>query len=504
MYVIQELHKTYGDKLWDFRILLLNAGGQSQRLPSASVLGKIFTALPIEPFYQVLDLKLALYLPFLRRMRPGFFHAAADTIELYDAGGEREEWSFKESGFTAVAHPSSLQIGKNHGVFVLEKAEPSKDGQSKLVEFRSCREVLQKPSVERMRDRGAVQTQNNPTGSGEHQEFVYTDSYFFFDHSSAKKLLEFYTAEAPLGCEIDSYGDFLQALGPLATNAYTKDVKNVAKVESCLVETREKVFNLLKGTPLNVVLLNSSKFYHLGTMKECLSHFCQDPVLAKEIGFSSHVFSHFSTPVITQLTKRPKQEKKKQGCLIHSLVPESSVLPKNTITEFCHFRVTLTVGANSLVSNCAYTGDDLEAISIPEDTFIHTIAIKEKGENTPKFVTMIFGIGDNLKKIADAETLPYLGDHSLRDALKTWGISVNSVFPNGKLLSLWQAKLFPSASTMGESLELALKMLAASRGGESCGLSQRTTYSMADLLQHKDIAGMLTYREDLYKLISSQ
>ena len=31
-------------------------------------------------------------------------------------------------------------------------------------------------------------------------------------------LEDFYHAAAPLACEIDAYGDFLQALGPLATS----------------------------------------------------------------------------------------------------------------------------------------------------------------------------------------------------------------------------------------------------------------------------------------------
>jgi fucose-1-phosphate guanylyltransferase len=46
-----------------------------------------------------------------------------------------------------------------------------------------------------------------PTGVDE----VYTDSAFFFDRSTAKSLLQFYTANKPLQCEVDAYGDFLQA-----------------------------------------------------------------------------------------------------------------------------------------------------------------------------------------------------------------------------------------------------------------------------------------------------
>uniref|UniRef100_A0A8C9JSD5 Fucose-1-phosphate guanylyltransferase n=1 Tax=Panthera tigris altaica TaxID=74533 RepID=A0A8C9JSD5_PANTA len=40
------LEKLYGDKWNSFTILLIHSGGYSQRLPNASALGKIFTALP--------------------------------------------------------------------------------------------------------------------------------------------------------------------------------------------------------------------------------------------------------------------------------------------------------------------------------------------------------------------------------------------------------------------------------------------------------------------------
>uniref|UniRef100_A0A8D2DBA7 Fucose-1-phosphate guanylyltransferase n=1 Tax=Sciurus vulgaris TaxID=55149 RepID=A0A8D2DBA7_SCIVU len=42
------LEKLYGDKWNSFTILLIHSGGYSQRLPSASALGKIFTALPLD------------------------------------------------------------------------------------------------------------------------------------------------------------------------------------------------------------------------------------------------------------------------------------------------------------------------------------------------------------------------------------------------------------------------------------------------------------------------
>ena len=48
-------------------------------------INKSFSPLPIVSSghpYQMLDLKLALYLPFLQAMEPGVFIAASDTIEV--------------------------------------------------------------------------------------------------------------------------------------------------------------------------------------------------------------------------------------------------------------------------------------------------------------------------------------------------------------------------------------------------------------------------------------
>ena len=50
-------------------------------------------------------------------MPPGIFVTSADTIELYVLDGD---WTFNNSGFTALAHPSPIEIGTTHGVFVLD------------------------------------------------------------------------------------------------------------------------------------------------------------------------------------------------------------------------------------------------------------------------------------------------------------------------------------------------------------------------------------------------
>ena len=63
------------------------SGGQLSNQHRTKVEHTFFSPLPIVssgPPYQMLDLKLALYLPFLKAMQPGVFIAASDTIEVFD------------------------------------------------------------------------------------------------------------------------------------------------------------------------------------------------------------------------------------------------------------------------------------------------------------------------------------------------------------------------------------------------------------------------------------
>ncbi|KAM9384098.1 fucose-1-phosphate guanylyltransferase isoform 3-T3 [Pholidichthys leucotaenia] len=61
LYALQQLSDIFGKTLDKLKIILIHAGGFSQRLPSASALGKIFMAVPLgDPVYQMLELKLAM------------------------------------------------------------------------------------------------------------------------------------------------------------------------------------------------------------------------------------------------------------------------------------------------------------------------------------------------------------------------------------------------------------------------------------------------------------
>lgn len=46
MVALNSLVDEFGDKFYQYRTLLLNTGGYSQRQPNGAMLGKIFTLLP--------------------------------------------------------------------------------------------------------------------------------------------------------------------------------------------------------------------------------------------------------------------------------------------------------------------------------------------------------------------------------------------------------------------------------------------------------------------------
>jgi len=495
MRAVSQLTDIYAERLDSLYILLINAGGQSQRLASASALGKIFTALPMGcPPWQVLELKLAAYLPLLARMSPGYLHVASDTIEVFDLGddGEFADWNFSRPGLTALAHPSSLSIGSTHGVFVFR----DKVNQSKVTQFQTCVEVLQKPTVDTMRNKGAIFTEINSF-----EEIVYTDSLYYFDHSFARCLLDFYQSEAPLKCEIDGYGDYMQPLGENATPDFASDTRNVSSVNEYLVPTRLKLYHHLKGSQFNVVVMNASQFFHLGTMREYMHNFCDDENLMKYTGFQPQTFCDLDSDNFVS-----------RGCTIHSVFKAGATIGRSTVVEYCRFDCPAVIGDNCIISHCSCTSAS-SSVTISSNLFLHTVPVKQLNTpNTPKYVTLAFHIDDNVK--AKAARVP--ADTGTALQLKFLGKPLSEAVvgsvPETRLFatdsfgevncSLWYARLFAPKSSMDAALAATLSLV----NGEKIdfGLEESSEFlSASEAMQKKDIHSMLDNVQQLYTAIRS-
>jgi len=491
MHVIAQLTDIYAERLDSLYILLINAGGQSQRLASASALGKIFTALPMGcPPWQILELKLAAYLPLLARMSPGYLHVASDTIEVFDLGdgGEFSDWNFAQPGLTALAHPSGLEIGSTHGVFIFHDDSCS---QSKVTEFRPCTEVLQKPTVDTMKRKGAILTE-----AGSSEEVVYTDSLYYFDHSFARRLLDFLKSEMPLKCEIDGYGDYMQPLGAYATADFASDTRNVSSVNEHLLPTRLKLFHHLKGSPFNVVVMTASQFFHLGTMREYLHNFCVSEDLAKYTGFQQQTFCEFDSSSFSS-----------HGCTIHSVFQAAATIGNSSLIEYCRFDGPVVVGDNCIISHC-YCMSNSTTLLIPSNYFLHTIPVKSNMLAGPKYVTLVFHIDDNVKYKATelpgteiTAQLMFLG-RPLSEAV-VGSFAETKLFAtdsSGELnCSLWYARLFAVKSSMDAALASALSLVNGER--INFDLEESEFLSASEAVQNKDIHSMLDNVQQLHRSI---
>ncbi|XP_078075162.1 fucose-1-phosphate guanylyltransferase [Mustelus asterias] len=491
---LHRLEELYGDKLDSFTVLLIHAGGYSQRLPSASALGKIFTALPLgNPVYQMLELKLAMYIDFPTHMKPGVLVTCADDIELYSVS-ETEAICFNRPGFTALAHPSSLSIGTTHGVFVLEAGRVQ--GVQKELEYETCHRFLHKPSVETMQETGAVCRAGHSLTSGgdtEEVDFVYTDSVYYFDRPTAKQLLAILGEIGSLSCEIDAYGDFLQALGPGATADYTRNTANVSQEEDQLVAVRQKIFECLRGTPLNVAMLNNSKFYHLGTAQEYIYHLTADVTLRAQLGLLSDPSG------IGQLCPDSNGQ---IPCIIESLIGQGCNVSPGSVIEYSRLGPGSCVGTNSIVSGCCVR----ENSTIPPGTFLHSLCIPGG------FATVMFGTGDNLKRtvpsLSEIHELQLLG-FNFQEAAMRLGLKISEhLFSDSgrKRPSLWSARIFPAARARAEdSVAAVLEMFEALQGKSVHQLpNDGQLLSIEDILQRKEVMSMLIFRKQLTEEISQR
>ena len=267
--VLSVLSSLYGSDWSKLKVLVVHAGGYSQRFPSASCLGKAFVSLPRVNaqggLYNMLQMKLVSYIEFPGKMpRGGVFVSSSDTIEVYEDSDL--DWEFASEGVTALGIPSGLDVAVGHGVFAVDEDSLQKSSLS-----HACRKFLHKPSVKTIEKERAILPELDQFSG----KMALTDSAFFMSSQVCSKLLEYYQTVRPLKCELDAYGDFLQALGTDSSKGYVENTKNVVISSDTLVQRRSEVYEVLRGTQLTVIALvnlNDSslknRVWHLGRVHQ--------------------------------------------------------------------------------------------------------------------------------------------------------------------------------------------------------------------------------------------
>eukprot|EP01135_Chromosphaera_perkinsii_P005500 Nk52_evm49s352 gene=Nk52_evmTU49s352 len=425
------------------KVLLIHSGGYSTRLPNVSDFGKIFAPFPIvcegEAYcFDLLDCKLMSYIDIANCISGGVFACCADTFEMFPLMDEMVR--FVKDGFTALAHPSSLAVARKHGVYVFEAGPELKKkvANELFVEVPMLR-FLHKPSEELMRKNGALLDCERVCNE---KEFVFTDSTFYIGGEVVSCLLDVFDKVYPFEEEIDAYGDILGSLGAQQDTPPSLQPSKLKKL----------VFKRLNGIPVSCILAPSSRFFHFGTLEEYILHFCGKSELSNQFEIPSWCCSSCWP---AHKDPNPPERTCPQGSLVfQSFIDgnmDTRVLPPSII-EYSVVGAGSEIEGGSVISCCRIP----KGTCIPKEIILHTVALKSADATQPLYVTVMFGITDDLKAEIDSGAISEDNRYANR-SLSEFKLNESKVWPSSKVTrTLWHAKLFNPCRSPEESLLVTL------------------------------------------------
>ena len=223
---IEEGKESFLSWLSEEKRILIHAGGQSKRLPSYAVSGKVLMPLPVfrwERGQRLSQDLMSVQLPLYEKMMA----MAPDNIHTMVVSGDvliratQPLQPIPEADVVCYGLWLDASVAKNHGVFVSSRRTPT-----------VLKQMLQKPSVQTLTDL-------------QKDHFYLTDIGIWLLSDKAVKLL----IARSEGREYDLYGEFGCALG-------TEPTKPDGDISDLSVA---------------IVPLAGGEFYHFGTSREMIS-----------------------------------------------------------------------------------------------------------------------------------------------------------------------------------------------------------------------------------------
>ena len=213
-----------------------------------------------------------------------------------------------------------------------------------------------------------------------------------------------------------------------------------------VTKVNKAIVSSIGDTPLSILTLHQSKYYHLGTTNELIYYFCENDDLKTELNMDQVVNS-----LVTG------DDEAIEGIVLNAVVAGGSVLPKNSIVEYSIIEKRVILGAKTILSNVHISSP---CLSIPAGFLYHTIPIIHDSQT--RYVTVAFHNTDDLKcevDLVSSASLQYGG--KLLDELyeSSERYSTESVFSGSSSATLWTARIFTSHVDMNESFTETVTML---------------------------------------------
>ncbi len=408
------------------RVLLIHSGGDSKRVPQYSLCGKLFSPVPRElPDGRpstLFDEFLIGMAGVPSRFKEGMLILSGDVLLLFNS--LQIDASFE--GAAAISMKSSVEIGKDHGVFL-------NDGTDHVKKF------LHKQTVKTLIDMGAVNGEGNvdlDTGavlcSSEMLEALFS---LIADNGkiSEEKYNQFVNERS----RISFYGDFLYPLAKESTLEQFYQEQPEGSFCEELWECRTKIWEALHPFSMKLICLSPAEFIHFGTTRELRL------LLTKEI--EDYEFLEWKPTICAN--------RELEGVALHKVLLEENI----TIEEGCYIESSMLKGNTIVRQGAVVSSLCLEDVEVPENAVLHAVQLRD----TKEYLVRIYGVDDNPKNTLENKGSFLTGN--LEILIEKAGITEKDLWEGGEHY-LWNAKLYPAKSTQEEAIQTSLVLVKILEG----------------------------------------
>jgi fucokinase len=418
------------------RVLLLHSGGDSRRIPTASVRGKAFCSLPScshseQELLAPIDFLIQSMYSLAENAPPGGFFVAATDVLLLMSPQDISSMKWNDSGITCLGIPADVEFGPGHGVFHLKG--------DKVVK------VYQKASISELEKNGAVI---------EGRQVLLDSGVVYFSAKAASKLLELHE-KPPLDCcthlgldhgsyplRFELYTDLLMSFGScLSYEEFLKiesDEPNIDRV----VATRQIFWQAFHDQGLYCAIATKGKFGHLGTTKEYMEIASKPSVFRDAFHLKEQVRALIDYP---------------NNCIgsvvINSLLSGMGFAEEGSLVEHSELKGNWRIRKGALCSGIRR----LHGLQVNPDIVVqeidlvrdHLVQMFGKSSDSMSeipehpWVLLVFGKYDDVKGDVSKATSTFV-NRPWSEFLDSMGVSKSDVWAQSSgSCSLWNAKLFP-------------------------------------------------------------
>ena len=402
--------KTLSEMDPDFlnkKIMLIHSGGDSKRVPTCSVCGKLFSNIPRKLFNNrcstLFDEFMISFSNVADRLKNGMIILSGDVLMLFNS----LQIDIYEYDIASISIKVPVEIGKNHGVILSDK-------NNNVLKF------LHKLSVDKLKKQGAVDSEG----------YVDLDTgCIYISPKVEETLLKLIMKDGKVDNKLykkfvnninrlSFYGDILYPFAKLSTESEYLTLPAEGEMDDNLIKVRKILWEKLSGYNFGVIKTSPSKYIHTGTTNELINLFINFDKNYPFLNWSKCILSTKDSEKSSYINSIINSNNIHDGILI-----ENSIIEKDAIIE-----------ENCLISNTIINNH------IYKDTVIHTLPINYNG--VLKYVTRIYGINDNPK-----------------ENTKFLNVDINkitNILKNKNIDSLWDLPIYPVCDSIEESVKYAL------------------------------------------------